>query len=212
MDSILSWMDKTTPNSPIKTPSELVRPNEIVKKHKPDEEVFRLLRLAQNMVRRGDAAAAGEFRNRAVQIAGRDRTPSELAAWFNTLPPQLVAPMIGTGTEEIFARTGIQLPATALNSPVILLFTDSRITDKKTSHAKLYNDFHDKANVITLDIASPEGARVASYYGLVSAPSALLLDGNHVVRDSVVARSQRDLRRQLNKSGVAVALNKFVQM
>ncbi len=212
MDSVLSWMDKASSNSPIVTPSEMIRPNEIVHQHKPDEEVFRLLRIAQTMMRMNDNAKATEYRERAEKIASRGRTPQELAAWFNSLPPQLVVPITGPGTEQIFVRSGLQVAPDSQNSPVILLFTDSRMNEKRPNSAKLYSRFKDHPDILTIDVSSAEGAQIAKSYGLLAAPAALLLDSNRVVRDVLVSRSDKELRIQLNNSKVAVAHGRFISM
>lgn len=207
MDAVLSWLDKASSNSPIVTPSEMVRPNEIVHQHKPDEEVFRLLRISQNMIRLNDPVKAAEYREKAVSLALKHRSPEELAAWFNTLPPQLISPPMGSGTEQILARSGLQLPDASGAS--VVLFSDSRMNERRPVQAKLYEKYRETANLVTVDIATADGAKVARSYGIISAPCALLLDSNHVVRDMFVAKSDKELKVQLKNVPVAISLGRF---
>ncbi|MBY0549316.1 MAG: lysophospholipase [Candidatus Obscuribacterales bacterium] len=213
LDALLSWFDKRSPQSPIKTPSELLHPEEVVHHHKPDEEVFRLLRSAQNYARTNDWAKAAELRDRAIDLAAKDRTPQELATWFNSLPPQLVAPLVGPGTEQLLVRSGLNISPTLNGTPVMVLFTDSRVTDKKLVFQKKLSDTYcTKANIVSVDIATEEGAMTAKTYGVLSAPSVLLLDKNRMVQDCRVSRSEKELKAILNRAAVAVATGQFIQL
>ncbi len=161
LDSLVSWIDKNSNESPITTPSE-IDAKSIVRKRSRDAEFLRELRKVQNYYRLKDWAKARTGLEHALAVGSRDRAPIELRDYLASLPRTLIAPPVMDGTQVLFDQSGLSKLAAvsgdATYGAMVALFTDSslELSARSPEVAKYFEEKNMQRANVELAIAPPK--------------------------------------------------------